>query len=513
MYLSNPDILLFCVSSAADLQFFIQSLKDINWMPKMVATVASSSFLGLNPEDIQYFISLTDWSVCMHLKGVPIWDTPTNFSRQFEAEIGHPAPRSAAVAVASLTIFQNALEIYFFQRLRNQLPLTKPSLDDLNFYLSRVSLKTIIGDVRFNAILGSIGSSILFQNIPSNCPCISSSQYPDFDLLLDHSYPNSTVASVLIPIFAPLYQRSRIVYPATPWDERVYNPEYCAKPSEQAITIIMAILCFGYLCWMTFICVYWNNDSIRYATPVFLLIMLFGAIVASTSVVTWMIYVTDASCQAFPWLLTLGFCLFIMSIILKNYRVYLLSSASQRMMFTYVPLSVMFTGFTAILIPALILLIVWQAYSPLVAVTHVPDIFNPSKNYTTCVADSSSQVFIGILLAYCGSFVLLSMLLSFKTWKIDRAVLNEGAPIALGSYTLAVSGIIAIVLSATSAVSLEVSFIIRSICILFGIASSVYILLIPKVFHIRSGKSFSKALSSTTLGGSFSHTSISTVNS
>src|SRR3989338_1494783 len=115
----------------------------------------------------------------------------------------------------------------FSQRLRNQLPLTKPGLDDLNFYLSRVSFKTIIGDVRFNAILGSVGSSILFQNIPSNCPCISSSQYPDFDLLLDHSYPNSTVASVLIPIFPPLYQRSRIVYPATPWDERAYNPEYC----------------------------------------------------------------------------------------------------------------------------------------------------------------------------------------------------------------------------------------------------------------------------------------------
>src|SRR3989338_3200857 len=83
MYLSNPDILLFCVSSAADLQFFIQSLKDINWMPKMVATVASSSFLGLNPEDIQYIISPTDWSVGMHLEGVPIWDTPTSFSRQF----------------------------------------------------------------------------------------------------------------------------------------------------------------------------------------------------------------------------------------------------------------------------------------------------------------------------------------------------------------------------------------------------------------------------------------------
>jgi 7 transmembrane sweet-taste receptor of 3 GCPR len=121
---------------------------------------------------------------------------------------------------------------------------------------------------------------------------------------------------------------------------------------------------------------------------------------------------------------------------------------------------------------------------------HEPDPLRPSENFTTCAANTTGAVFAALLLGYCGTLLVGSLVVSLKTWKIDSAVLNEGVWLGLSSYTLLLAYAVAIAIVASDSVSLSVNYIIRSSALLIGNCCTAALLFAPKAVAVRKRKQF-----------------------
>ena len=217
------------------------------------------------------------------------------------------------------------------------------------------------------------------------------------------------------------------------------------------------------------------------------------------AVFTWLLYVNDSTCMALPWLVISGFSIYFGAILIKLYRIWRITDAANNMRKYSVPLPQLTSFWVIILLPPAILLIVMTAVAPLTAEIHVPDPLRPSQSFYYCDASSDSQVFIGLLGAYCALLFSAAIVFIKLTWKIDRVVLNESIWLAFSVWTLMLCAIIDVIVIASSAIGRETEFVVRSLAYILGIAFSLCIFFIPKISYIRSGKYLSNISSSSTI--------------
>jgi branched-chain amino acid transport system substrate-binding protein len=297
-------------------------------------------------------------------------------------------------------------------------------------------------------------------------------------------YDIDGVGSVVAPLLAA---QKLTVYPIPTWDQRSQDLGWLKFTSEIAFLVLTILCMLTSIAWMILIGLCHKHDPIRYGTPTFLVLMLVGSLAIYASVFTWMIYVTDASCAALPWLLALGFTFMFGAILVKNYRVYRVWKAGcalQRFSFSQRKLALYWI---LQLVPVIVLLIVWTSVDPLVQLIHTPDPLRPSEDYTTCHASDTATGFGAALVGYCGMGLVLNMVISIKTWKIDRTVLREGMSIAAASYTAFLAALVGFCIVVSGSVDYEAEFIIRAACILVMGFSTCSFVMAPKLAYLIKG--------------------------
>ena len=409
----------------------------------------------------------------------PVWGSSLNFSNAWFAQYSVVPDGMEVATLATLDLVVQAVTDHVEYQVRQGIPVARPSRSELLFFISRAILpSTLLGEIKFDATNSNAGVDFMVnQRFAAEHVPVTSSAAVFSD------------KGVLAPVFPPEAAIVDTVYPMPTWSERVYDPEFCSASAEVAMAILIGIFSAVSIGWMVFVAAMRKSAPIACSSPWFLHLFLLGSVVMYNAIWGWMIYVTTPGCQAMPWLFFLGFGMFAGALLVKNFRIHkIFSEASQNLRHYTLPFPYVVGLLSLILLPILVLLIVWQAVSPLVAVTVVPDIYRPSLNYTICDSDSDSTVFAAILIAYVGTLMLVLSILGIKIWKIDRAIINESLHLALANYSWSLAMIIALAIVASGSVDLEASFLIRSCCLLFGTFFAVNILMIPKVVYIYNGK-------------------------
>ena len=456
MNFSTPDVLFFCTPAGRGL-FFLEAARDANYNPKAVIIPEDLSNEDvILDEKFQYVYGLTQWSPALQ---IPQGEFISNASNAI-SEIIHrfkelqnssaANEENVAVSLAALATFQQAL-----------FSTSDMSLSAIQFAISRVSFPSFFGEIRF----GVTGLDIAHQ------------------MAAFQIYQGQRV------FVSPLrYAPMEAIYPAPTWNERVQDLGWYQYSSEVVFAVLTGLLILVSLLWMIFVIYFQERQAIQYSAPEYLILMLFGTILMNSTIYAWMIYVTDASCAAIPWLLSLGYLCMMSSLLLKNYRVYRCWTASKAFRPYRLPHSRIALFFILVFLPVIALLIAWTISAPLYQKLHVVDPLRPSKNYVKCAADDVAVGFIGALIGYSGLFLIANMMLAVKTWSIDRAILREGASIALATYTFCLSAAIGIGIVASGQLDIELEFIIRSSCILSATLSVMSFIMIPKALYIYNNK-------------------------
>ena len=176
-----------------------------------------------------------------------------------------------------------------------------------------------------------------------------------------------------------------------------------------------------------------NKPVIHYASPVFCELTLFGCLFSFCGVITWIVDPTDASCALQPWMLTLSFCIIMVPLLVKTYRVYRFfnNSTLQLVKITNQQLLVCLGVILAIQI---VILIFWMAFS-LPEAKDSSTIVDQSYIYRTCRSDHP-VVFVSVNAAFFGILILAGMFLAFKT-RYASYVFNEARYIACIVFSIA----------------------------------------------------------------------------
>jgi hypothetical protein len=106
----------------------------------------------------------------------------------------------------------------------------------------------------------------------------------------------------------------------SPFTVTGYNQLAVAAPLKWAIVGLATIACLT--CFLGILFIIWqrNNKVMRASSPLFMVIILTGALIGLTSVFP-LVTVNDNSCQAFQWLLGLGFTIMLSCVYAKAWRI------------------------------------------------------------------------------------------------------------------------------------------------------------------------------------------------
>jgi cytochrome c biogenesis factor len=206
-------------------------------------------------------------------------------------------------------------------------------------------------------------------------------------------------------------------------------------------------------------------------------------------VFVWQLYATDAACAALPWLLCLGYCMFMGALLVKTFRIWRVFQNSKRLRSYQMRYAHVLLALVLLLLVPIVLLIVWSAVDPMRATLVIEDPIRPSTDYVECELDSGSVGFgIAIaLLVYAALLTAAAMLLSIKVWKIDRTIFNESVWILFSVYIIVIAAVVLIALQASNAVDRDALFVIRSLVLLATVFTIVCMICAPKLYYVLNG--------------------------
>ena len=462
-----------------------------NWFPPaliMLPQIFEPTYL-FNAKNAAFTSGPIIWADTLPYPGDRVFGTPSEFSQAYKTRFSISPIGASAGTASALVIFEEALIRTFKDAPGRALE------SSISFALSRIDIESVFGRMRFGTDGANLVDPPFLQYMPDYSTSIDNLTFSkharEYDFIPDQVASNrvwefSSLTTRVI--FPPLIQQNRMVYPIPDEPDRYEDDSWFQYTSEIVVISFDGIGLAISLFWIFFVFVNRKTDAIRYASPFFLYLMLFGSILMYLAVFCWMMYVTDASCQAMPWLLMFGFCIFLGSVLIKIFRIWKITSAADSFTEYNLPLWLASSYWILVMVPPAILLIVWQSVSPMYAEIHVPDPIQPSSIYYTCSVSSDGTIFIGLLGGYCLCLFAAALFFVVKTWKIDRTVLNESIWLAFSVWTLLLCSIIAVVVVATGAVEREVEFVIRSMALILGVCFATCVFYVPKVFYIAQGK-------------------------
>lgn len=139
--------------------------------------------------------------------------------------------------------------------------------------------------------------------------------------------------------------------------------------------LILAYSLFGINVCVILICavwlvLHWKTDEVRVSQPSFLLLVLLGCIISSSTILAMAQEDTngndpDSACMSIPILYSVGFCITFGTLFAKIRRVYIIYKSSAKMKRIRVTMWENVTVIGSVLLIDAVILIVWSVVDPL----------------------------------------------------------------------------------------------------------------------------------------------------
>lgn len=260
--------------------------------------------------------------------------------------------------------------------------------------------------------------------------------------------------------------------------DRLTDYRYISYDHPLGVTMIVLAGVFIILVALTAVVVYLyeNTPVMRYSSPMFLGLILFGLAMVYGQVILWVGKPTLATCNAKVWIGFLGFVLTMAALITKTFRVYRIFKRRRKIK-TVVITNFQLLKYVFILtIPMVVILILWTSIDMLTPL----EFENSSRTAINVVCSSSSSAWAIMSFVYCGLLIAGAAFFSFKTRKIPDGF-RETHWINLASYNAFFTAIVGITISYVLYDDLLATHIIIFICILIGVTSIWALIFLPKV--------------------------------
>jgi hypothetical protein len=274
------------------------------------------------------------------------------------------------------------------------------------------------------------------------------------------------------------------IYPEPTFDERIFTPEYISETSEIVLAPIVGFLIVISIILIVFTLVNRHHPFILAASPLFLCTILVGSIMLYSSFFMWVLTAYNtAMCHLRFWLLGIGFITLFGALFAKTWRVMRIFTTSNLTVFHITNLQLILI--LAILVGTeAVLLAIWSGLSNPKSIIKVNDSLRPAKNQLVCSKGKSSNVMLGILVAYNLMVVLYGIYMTIRIWRIPMKQYNESRAIAFSMYNILCFGILAFGLQVSGTIADPIMFIVRSVCLILSTFLTVLAIFAPKVFQV-----------------------------
>ncbi|EAL71534.1 G-protein-coupled receptor family 3 protein 14 [Dictyostelium discoideum AX4] len=203
------------------------------------------------------------------------------------------------------------------------------------------------------------------------------------------------------------------------------------KISILSVSIFCIFIC---VLGMIFITVLRNARILKSSSPSFLLLILFGCIVIFTGCILFSQPATDKTCQGRVWLLSIGYTIFLGSLLIKNWRVWLLFD-NKKLRKRSITNWKLYPWVAGILVVDVLILALWQGLGDIKSESRI--IGTSFYQYTNvCTNNDQGSIALYILLAFHGLKLLGTCFISFKIKLVDIEEFNESKPITTSVFII-----------------------------------------------------------------------------
>jgi len=399
------------------------------------------------------------------------------FADAFDAFTGGEQPTYQAVAHYAV-----GYAIHELLMLSQSLSRTDLIANLLNVYVPA----SIYGPLVFDNVGANVGKEFITLQV------FDPTQFAKQTKRTTQQTSNSSTPYQLTIVTPLVSAQQDAVYPVPQWDQRVFAWSYASQPAETAIISITSICIFVTLCVFVLF-VYWRErPQIMAASYVYCCAMLFGGVLAYTSMYFWVVNTTTAWCNLIPWFILLGFDIMTGSLLAKNWRLYRIFSSSINQMRQRKPINNLQLAIPVIVLCAIdaILIIIWEAVFHIVAEVIVVDPLRPALNYIRCTSPNYTAwtAFIGTLGGLKAVVILVGIWLAIVCRK-QPSEFNESKYVAYALYNQLFC--ICILLAIWQAIPNEnynLAYILRSIVFLWGISLTLISIFAQKIYFTCRGK-------------------------
>ena len=241
-----------------------------------------------------------------------------------------------------------------------------------------------------------------------------------------------------------------------------------------AFLLIIFVLIFG---------IFLKYKRLKKRSPTFLIILLLSIIIGFSSIFAWMGKPHPVACGFQPWLLGIPTISMITILSVKNFRVWRI--------FRYPLKRVKVTDFELIiywfllLLPGIFILILWSIIStPTATLSYEHNNYHYVCDTGGFTGYPGGYIFFSIFIAYCIVILLFGCIISIIARNVPTQF-NETRLLTISIYNLAFLAVVIIpVYLVVEPFNPFIAWIIRSIAILYGFATTLCIQFLPALFGI-----------------------------
>mmetsp|Transcript_13827 Transcript_13827/g.27569 ORF Transcript_13827/g.27569 Transcript_13827/m.27569 type:complete len:824 (-) Transcript_13827:377-2848(-) len=523
---NDPDVVVTCTYDAACKEW-VYAMREVNWSPRAQVfsiCIGLETFEEAVGTDAEYLIGMSPWDRSLSIKDSLSGWSPEEFASLFETYSGRSAAYHAALGQATISLIAQAIE-------------SSNSLEtaDVANALQTQTFETAFGKVSFD------GNG---QN--------------KMDLIATQYNGDSTVEVV----YPPEVASTSLIYPMPTWANRdcvrlsecgKINGAYsgkcnsdgtcvCASKSANSFGIGPTAECHevpvedytyigvgnrvvGYIfvaiqCLSSILCIVWtlhyqNNNVVKMSQPIFLVLIAFGCMVMSISIIPLTIegdyryeqnsetglvtnnknrdiIALDAACMAFPWLLVLGFSVTFSALFAKIIRIRRIMANSKTLRKVKIMVKDVAIIMVAIVTIESIVLLIWNLVAPLEwnrEIVSTSDLGFPTKSFGSCSTVNSRKglIFIFVLCAINFFLLLGAMWLCYITRNVHCA-LNEAKWITMSVISIFQILILSIPITVIANENTSASFFVKSAAIFLSSMGVTCLIFCPKFYSLHISK-------------------------
>ncbi|KAK5575078.1 hypothetical protein RB653_010334 [Dictyostelium firmibasis] len=252
---------------------------------------------------------------------------------------------------------------------------------------------------------------------------------------------------------------------------------------QTGISIVSGILIALVLFIMVGVYKYRASSSIRSASPIFLIFILFGALIVYGGIILWVSSLNDRVCNGRLWMVTLGFSTLIGSLVVKNFRIWLIFD-NPELKTVKITNYQLYPWVACCLVINIVLMSILTSVGDLreIDATGI-DSLGKYEFMRICKMNHAGASVLYSILAYFGALLLTGVFVSWKIRIVDIEEFNESRAIAHTLYAISFC-LFVIVPLMISPLQKQSETIILSVAGLFITTAAVFIIFLPKFYRV-----------------------------